>query len=97
VTGTGCAHPEPALADLGSSPASPVWCRLCGSVCTHGIWTAPRGLVLPGWSCDRCGVFNGAGKELLTDCRGCGSPLQGEATAYDSEVKMKNQREKESP
>jgi hypothetical protein len=32
---------------------------------------ANPGLVLPGWTCV-CGVFNGAGKEVLVSCRSCG-------------------------
>lgn len=55
-----------------------VWCRLCGSLCQDDAWTAPRSLVLPGWSCTECGVFNGAAKELRTDCRSCGAPLDME-------------------
>jgi len=76
---TGCSHPALALAELGTSPQSSVWCRFCGSVCTHGVWTAPCGLVLPGWTCARCGIFNGAAREIRTDCRSCGAPLQMEA------------------
>jgi hypothetical protein len=72
---SGCPHPESALVDLSPSPTSPVWCRICGSVCARGVWIAPRSLVLPGWTCRQCGGFNGALKELLTDCRGCGAPL----------------------
>lgn len=33
-----------------------------------------EGLVLPGWTCTGCGVFNGACKETLVSCRACGVP-----------------------
>jgi len=58
--------------------AAPVWCRMCGSLCERGAWIAPRSLVLPGWHCERCGAFNGAHKELRTECRSCEAPLSKE-------------------
>jgi hypothetical protein len=76
---TGCPHPEFALVDVGSAPTAPVWCRLCGSLCDRGGWVAPRSLVLPGWSCTKCGAFNSAARELRTDCRSCGAPFDMEA------------------
>lgn len=36
---------------------------------------APRvGIVLPGWTCNACGIFNGEEKEQLESCRLCGRP-----------------------
>lgn len=31
------------------------------------------GLVFPGWTCPSCRAFNGAAKEILKECRGCGA------------------------
>jgi len=31
-----------------------------------------EGLVLPGWFCGHCNVFNGSAKEELSHCRCCG-------------------------
>ena len=69
-----------ALADDEPIPRPIVWCRMCGAVCRAGEWTAPLSIVLPGWSCTKCGVFNGAAKELRNDCRSCGAPLDMETT-----------------
>jgi len=81
MSDTGCPHPEGLTLDLGHSvPASPAWCRMCGSIRVHGEWTAPMSLVLPGWSCEKCGSFNGAAKELRTDCRSCGAAFDPERT-----------------
>jgi len=33
-----------------------------------------QGILLPGWTCQHCGVFNGAGKEILGRCRVCDRP-----------------------
>lgn len=33
-----------------------------------------QGIVLPGWTCHLCCAFNGAEKEQLPFCRGCGRP-----------------------
>lgn len=59
-------------------PRPIVWCRMCGAICKAGEWTVPLSVVLPGWHCKACGVFNGAAKELRTDCRSCGAPLDME-------------------
>jgi hypothetical protein len=32
-----------------------------------------RGLMLPGWNCERCGCFNGEAKEEKLACRSCGA------------------------
>ena len=32
------------------------------------------GVVLPGWICGACGVFNGSAKEVLLACRACDAP-----------------------
>lgn len=32
-------------------------------------------IVLPGWVCAHCGVFNGSAKEILLSCRACTMPL----------------------
>lgn len=61
-------------------PAPVAWCRLCGSLCREGVWTEPASLVLLGWACKRCGVFNGAAKEFRTECRSCEAPFDMEAT-----------------
>lgn len=31
-------------------------------------------IILPGYRCRSCGFFNGAEKETLPNCRGCGLP-----------------------
>lgn len=33
-----------------------------------------RGLMLPSWTCERCGCFNGEAKEDKIECRACGLP-----------------------
>ena len=54
-------------------------CRACGGgmTKTDGRWECTVGchadIVLPGWSCTVCGVFNGAAKEPRDDCRACGA------------------------
>jgi hypothetical protein len=74
VTDTGCPHPESDAVEVGLR----VWCRMCGSLRVLGTWVAPRSLVLPGWHCTKCGTFNGAAKELRTECRSCGAPFTTE-------------------
>jgi hypothetical protein len=56
-------------------------CRHCGGgnfVKRKGRWYCTAGcdadLVLPGWSCTVCGVFNGEVKEPRATCRGCDEP-----------------------
>lgn len=86
---TGCEHPDADVVVLHASEYGGVeWCSLCGSVrdclndpsATGGDWRAPSGLLLPGWVCGsvkggvRCGAFNGSAKEVLTECRACGTP-----------------------
>ena len=78
---TGCPHPDAEVVDigvphddLGGRVTIATWCPICGSVKDHtadGSWRAPSGVVLPGWTCSECQTFNGAGKELLTECRHC--------------------------
>ncbi len=58
------------------------WCPACGSIYDNngdhgaeaGTWRAPTAIVLPGWRCGHCRGFNGSAKELLTECRCCGTP-----------------------
>ena len=38
----------------------------------HGVPSPRAGLVLAGWRCRWCGVFNGEEKELREECRSCG-------------------------
>jgi hypothetical protein len=45
-----------------------------------GTTITGTGIVLPGWSCQRCGVFNGEVKERRETCRSCGAPFSGMRT-----------------
>jgi hypothetical protein len=36
-----------------------------------------KGLLLPGFDCHACGLFNGTLKEDLQACRGCATPRKG--------------------
>lgn len=38
----------------------------------HGVPSPRAGLVLAGWRCRWCGIFNGEERELREDCRSCG-------------------------
>lgn len=33
--------------------------------------------ILPGWTCNKCGVFNGEAKETRLNCRSCGATYDG--------------------
>lgn len=78
---TDCQHPDAEVVTVEDEYTFLQWCSLCGSICDNngahgaaaGVWRSPDGLVLPGWTC-RCGIFNGSSKELLTECRSCGTP-----------------------
>lgn len=39
-----------------------------------------RESILPGWTCPKCGVFNGEAKETRLDCRSCSAPYEGPFT-----------------
>lgn len=43
-----------------------------GEMLLNGVPAPRAGLVLPGWRCRWCGVFNSEEKELREDCRSCG-------------------------
>jgi hypothetical protein len=75
VSDGGCQHPESEVDILEVLEMHAVyWCTLCGSVRVGGgAWRAPTGIVLPGWRCAHCRGFNGSAKELLTECRCCGT------------------------
>lgn len=53
-----------------------LWCEDCGSIRDERrIWQAPelhRSFIISGWTCSRCGTFNGEEREKRTDCRACG-------------------------
>ena len=82
---TGCTHPETDVVDLDPeqtyASAKRLWCSVCGSLyesdnMSTGHWTAPSGLLLPGWTCavPTCRAFNGEAKGVITECRACGAP-----------------------
>ena len=47
------------------------WPCICNPNGPPGPPDECTGLVLPGWTCPRCGVFNGEAKEKRTECRAC--------------------------
>ena len=89
---TGCPHPETDLVVIEADLTVVWWCPLCGSIRDnngdHGVvacaWRSPSGLLLPGWTCAGCRAFNGAAKELLTECRNCGAPRKTARTTQAS-------------
>jgi|GEM_PF-3051405 len=83
MSDAGCPHPDPEVVVIRWCDLVLVrWCPLCGSInddvgahgAEPGAWRSPTGVVLPGWTCQSCQAFNGCAKELLIECRGCGSP-----------------------
>jgi hypothetical protein len=87
VRDTGCTHPEDEVVTLPEDGIeSPCWCTLCGSLRLRsgGAWIAPDGIVLPGWTCEACGVMNGSLKELLPACRSCDAPRLTADTVRDT-------------
>lgn len=82
MSDTGCQHPESDVVVIQWDLVFVRWCPLCGSINDNngdhgaeaGTWRSPTGLLLPGWTCSACRAFNGAAKELLAECRGCGAP-----------------------
>jgi hypothetical protein len=43
------------------------------------------GFLLPGWTCRVCRGFNGSARELLTECRSCGTPRLTTDTDRDTD------------
>jgi len=82
MSDAGCPHPDSEVVIVQWDLVIVRWCPLCGSINDNsgahgaepGTWRSPAGVVLPGWTCTRCFTFNGCVKELLTECRSCGTP-----------------------
>ena len=58
---------EQALAALASIQEQ------CSTLVLESQNLKSRGILLPGWDCPSCLVFNGSAKELLSECRSCGT------------------------
>ena len=76
-----CKHCERPMTE--ASRKCSVECRSCHGRCIHVEMLIDRlkkriaeleaGIVLTGWWCVACKVFNGAAKEILAECRSCGA------------------------
>jgi transcriptional regulator with XRE-family HTH domain len=60
--------PDEILMGLGFCPH----CKGSGRAEDVPLPARPSGILLPGWFCGGCGVFNGEAKEKHYECRSCG-------------------------